>query len=420
MSQLPPELKALSPYLARAKELATVEPVISYWCTYYALQQAIEIESKDADSNAYLLSLMDKLEQASLALPWMKEQLKDKDTVTDDAAASAYVENFAIKVFAQADNEDRAGKSSRMTAKKFLAAANFLEILGVFGDMSGEISEKIKYSKWKASDISKSLREGKKPTPGPAGGLPDTELSASVADVTKDEAKELAKELAELGTEEERAKATMGDGAPAQNTRSAKASGTESASSASSSYSFPQVPASAPLPSPGPIPEEYDNSLQSTMPVSFDSTHVSDNSQSSFAPDRDDTSTPVPPTTHQTAELAPPPPHEPNSSGFASAVFPSAPSSIPKPTAPPAAPSNPVAANIPSPSPVPNVLSERAAPSTPLPTATATAAALPDTLDPMVVSNIQKHAKWAISALNYDDYETARKELRLALSMLGG
>lgn len=41
-------------------------------------------------------------------------------------------------------------------------------------------------------------------------------------------------------------------------------------------------------------------------------------------------------------------------------------------------------------------------------------------MDPMIVATIQKHAKWAISALNYDDFDTARKELRAALGMLGG
>lgn len=40
-------------------------------------------------------------------------------------------------------------------------------------------------------------------------------------------------------------------------------------------------------------------------------------------------------------------------------------------------------------------------------------------LDPSVIATIQKHAKWAISALNYDDLDTARKELRLALELLG-
>jgi hypothetical protein len=43
----------------------------------------------------------------------MKEQMSDNEAVTDDAAAAAFVENFAIKIFGQADEEDRNGKSSR-------------------------------------------------------------------------------------------------------------------------------------------------------------------------------------------------------------------------------------------------------------------------------------------------------------------
>ncbi|WRT69043.1 uncharacterized protein IL334_006026 [Kwoniella shivajii] len=36
------------------------------------------------------------------------------------------------------------------------------------------------------------------------------------------------------------------------------------------------------------------------------------------------------------------------------------------------------------------------------------------------VETVQKHAKWAVSALEFDDFETARAELRKALNMLGG
>ena len=83
----------------------------------------------------------------------------------------------------------------RSTAKKFLAAANFIELLSVFdvpnqsevrSDLSGnphpldlflkcsstpspQNETKIRYSKWKAADIAKAIREGRQPTPGPAG-----------------------------------------------------------------------------------------------------------------------------------------------------------------------------------------------------------------------------------------------------------
>jgi hypothetical protein len=42
----------------------------------------------------------------------------------------------------------------------------------------------------------------------------------------------------------------------------------------------------------------------------------------------------------------------------------------------------------------------------------------PETLDPETVAKAQKHAKFAISALNFEDLDTARKELRNALEML--
>lgn len=34
---VPAELKAISPYLARATELENAEPVISYWCMFLSL-----------------------------------------------------------------------------------------------------------------------------------------------------------------------------------------------------------------------------------------------------------------------------------------------------------------------------------------------------------------------------------------------
>jgi len=40
-------------------------------------------------------------------------------------------------------------------------------------------------------------------------------------------------------------------------------------------------------------------------------------------------------------------------------------------------------------------------------------------VDEESITKAQKHAKWAISALNYDDIPTAVKELRAALKTLG-
>lgn len=41
-------------------------------------------------------------------------------------------------------------------------------------------------------------------------------------------------------------------------------------------------------------------------------------------------------------------------------------------------------------------------------------------MTPLLVTKAQRHCKFAISALDYEDAETARRELRAALAMLGG
>ncbi|KDE07880.1 hypothetical protein MVLG_01973 [Microbotryum lychnidis-dioicae p1A1 Lamole] len=404
----PPELKPIAPYLARAKELQAVEPVISYWCTYYALQQALGLGVKENGSNAFLMEMMDRLEAS-------KSELGTNEAITDDAAASAYVENFAVKLFDQADDEDRKGKSTRLTAKKFLAAANFHEVLATFGELSSENREKIKYAKWKASDIAKAFREGRKPTPGPAGGLPPLEDDSLRGEVTSEEAKELARELAALGTTGERQDAIVSDpdAGPAQSTRSATVPST---ADDPDSYPFPQHP-TTPLPRAPAIIDDIERpvTLPPPPPAAPTSTTFLDTpSDQVFSSIDLGPTTPSIPITHQTSDLAPPPSLPPppsipsfqsaspltHSTGFASAVF---------PPAPPVIPQKPIRARPPVPGSIP----------TPTAAESTSSGNVTEPLDPMKIAQIQKHAKWAISALNYEDVETARKELKIALGMLG-
>ena len=48
-------------------------------------------------------------------------------------------------------------------------ASQFLEVTKVFGALPEEIDERIKYAKWKATDIVKAINEGRTPQPGPPG-----------------------------------------------------------------------------------------------------------------------------------------------------------------------------------------------------------------------------------------------------------
>lgn len=93
---------------------------------YHAAQVGISARVKEPASRAYLSPLLNTLES-------MKKEIGPNDLIDNDVAAAAHVENFALKIFEMTDSEDRAGKATRGTAKKFLVAASLLELLQVFG-----------------------------------------------------------------------------------------------------------------------------------------------------------------------------------------------------------------------------------------------------------------------------------------------
>ena len=131
LANLPPvplPLKSIAPYLQRAEELKTQDPIISYWCKYnrlcryitvltflfseggyYAAQIGINLKAHDTASRDLLFALLGALEQ-------IKNEIGHNDAIYNELASSAYVENFALKVFASADNEDRNGHATRCAA----------------------------------------------------------------------------------------------------------------------------------------------------------------------------------------------------------------------------------------------------------------------------------------------------------------
>ncbi|KAJ3123514.1 hypothetical protein HK098_001861 [Nowakowskiella sp. JEL0407] len=139
---------------------------------YYAAKMAIDKGSKTKESQLYLLEILDTLEKG-------KKLLSEHEAITNDVVGIAHIENFAMRIFNSADEEDMSGKASKKTAMGFLAASQFLELLRVFGDVDTDIEEKIKYAKFKAVDILKALKEGRVPEPG----VPNADQSANVPDL---------------------------------------------------------------------------------------------------------------------------------------------------------------------------------------------------------------------------------------------
>ncbi|KAJ2038883.1 hypothetical protein H4S04_004535 [Coemansia sp. S16] len=156
-SKKPDYLKLVEPYIQRAQETRAVDPVVSYFCKYYAARLAIT-SSNSTDGDTYLVQLLDQLEAE-------KQSIIDSESMRDDSSASAHVTNFALRVFAKADTEDREGRGSKVTAKTFMIASQFLQVLASFGEIPVDIAEKIKYAKWRAMEILKAAREGRSPLP---------------------------------------------------------------------------------------------------------------------------------------------------------------------------------------------------------------------------------------------------------------
>ncbi|KAJ4725178.1 protein OF MAMMALIAN LYST-INTERACTING PROTEIN 5-like [Melia azedarach] len=160
--------KLLLPYLQRADELQKHEPLVAYYCRLYAMERGLRIPQSDRTktTNSLLVSLMNQLE-------------KDKKSLKLGPEDNLYLEGFALNVFAKADKQDRAGRADLNTAKTFYAASIFFEILNQFGALQPDLEQKQKYAAWKAADIRKALKEGRKPVPGPPGGGEDLSLPPS-------------------------------------------------------------------------------------------------------------------------------------------------------------------------------------------------------------------------------------------------
>lgn len=164
--------KLLLPYLQRADELQKHEPLVAYYCRLYAMERGLRIPQNERTktTSSILVSLINQLE-------------KDKKSLKLGPDDHLHVEGFALNVFAKADKQDRAGRADLNTAKTFYAASIFFEILNQFGELQPDLEQKQKYAAWKAADIRKALKEGRKPVPGPPGDEGDTsELSSAPSD----------------------------------------------------------------------------------------------------------------------------------------------------------------------------------------------------------------------------------------------
>lgn len=159
--KVPDCLKAVQPYIRISMEHRQRDVVVSYWCYFYACQTALKIDKTSQDSVAFITAALDWLEK-------IKKDKADNEAIHNEVVAQAHMENYALKLFLWADNEDRSSRFNKNVVKAFYTSGLLFDVLAVFGELTDEVVHNRKYAKWKATYIHNCLKNGETPIPGPA------------------------------------------------------------------------------------------------------------------------------------------------------------------------------------------------------------------------------------------------------------
>lgn len=414
----------------------------------------------------YTTTLVNKLED-------LKTQYASDDAITDDVAGQAFVEQFGLDLFNRADNVVRANKTSRQTADTFLAASTILDLVHIWGRPSAEIASKVKFAKFHAVRILKAVKAGEDPNlsnPEPAPVQDESTLveldpkdpevkditgayqAPSVEAVPDDDIRGGPQELP--GSAGAEPQSEMKNGISTWNAASLPGPVTDDSSTTNATTQalpadltdpnpragsigggyFPEVP--IPL---GDVSSTDITDTDSAMPLPSAASHDPDievpvqvqaPSGLGSAPDIDpqdfynnttmdiDSAAPTAPSFSDIAPSQPAP-----------QVAPAPDFAKPQPPVVPPPASKPQARNVPATKPLwsSSVASSRSATPQPPAQTASTFQAPPSAptastaqVDDMAIADAQKHARWAISALNFEDVPTAIKELQVALRALGG
>ncbi|KAJ5697205.1 Vacuolar protein sorting-associate Vta1 N-terminal [Penicillium malachiteum] len=409
MASIPASLRSadIGRFALRAAQIEKVKPVITYWCNFYIVNQIIErgLHVSDDEIKLYTTDLVDKLEQ-------FKTDNPDNETVTDNIAASAYVEQFGLEVFNRAEAAMTANKVTKQTGDTFQAAATFLELCQNWGEIDPEIAGRVKFAKYHAIRIAKAIKAGEDPNatnPAPKeeeegeAQIESSDVQAFDESVAEQASKPSQASVEEIPDEADRLGRHMAHQSSLD--ESLHPSRTSSLPPSAATPEIPSVPQNA----PGSPPQRMDIDQSYSGGLKLPSTPGTIGNSGSI-PQLPDTpgftkSSTSPPT--NTFQSFPPP--SSNLSGTAPdpASFydtSTASSYIPAPAAAAASPA-PSFVPAPAPAPVPSVPSTSSQPS--------------HSVDDNSISLAQKHARWAVSALTFDDVNTAIKELKNSLRYLG-
>ncbi|KAE8321269.1 Vta1 like-domain-containing protein [Aspergillus sergii] len=406
-TNIPAALKSadIGRFAVRAAQLERVKPVVAYWCNFWIVNQIIEkgLHTSDDEVKLYTTELVDKLEK-------FKNENPDNETVTDAVAANAYVEQFGLEIFGRAEATMRANKVTKQTADTFQAAATFLELCQIWNHLEPETAAKIKFAKYHAVRIAKAIRAGEDPNESNPVMKDEDEIEGDSLDVQKDD----PEVQAIVGSLPTQSRQPSVEDVPEESTHPSG----PSPSLPQPPTGFTEVPPASHDAARSPT-QNMDIDTEQGAPLNLPSAPATLTSSSTSVPNLPDTPTSV--GTHQSPGASdafqsfPPPSTMPPSSPPAASRDPSSFYSQPRATPHHQPARSPAAAPV-MPRPTPQPVHT---PTTITPTASSSGYVNSQAVDDNSIALAQKHARWAVSALTFDDVNTAIKELKNSLKCLG-
>ncbi|KAK0423782.1 hypothetical protein QR680_008329 [Steinernema hermaphroditum] len=161
--RVPDTLRSIANYMKLAEKFKNIDPVINYWLLYYVAQTTLSHDMKNPTIVEFFNHLVCALKQT-------KERFCHVDGVMHDQAAKEYIQQYALEVFARAEQCDKALLFNTNVVNDFYTAGLLLDVLQLFKEaLDEDIKKYRKYAKWRSSYIYTVLRNGDTPLPG--GGV---------------------------------------------------------------------------------------------------------------------------------------------------------------------------------------------------------------------------------------------------------
>ncbi|KPA80855.1 hypothetical protein ABB37_04277 [Leptomonas pyrrhocoris] len=159
--KLPEHWAAMArPYLLRSAEFEDKEPLVAYFLRTHVAFLCMKLRKKDDKAGtAFLMALLETLEADKAKLGARLDGVDGRTTLT----------RCALMLFARADDAERTGNASMALVRLFYTSALLLEATAQFtpdGNMDAVAAQKCKYAKYIAARMKKAL-DAKEPYVSP-------------------------------------------------------------------------------------------------------------------------------------------------------------------------------------------------------------------------------------------------------------